>query len=381
MKTILHINSYYSNSGFYTDFYNALNPNKYHNIIYVPVQKKFRRKKYDTYAELILSQTFNKFDRLFFLPKIIKTIKDAESKIDFLKVDLIHSHSLFANGLVAYYISKKYKIPMVSAFRNTDFNVFIKKIPFFKLIAFKLINYSSKIIFISPSYHKKLLRTFKNPSKKAVINSKSMVIPNGINKFWLEEQQEKSSKSISSEKKVKLLQVGDINKNKNIINSLKAINYLNNQFCDRYQISFIGKILSKRIKNLIHKNPYATHIDFLPKEKLKSEYNNHDIFMLPSINETFGIVYIESLSQGIPVIYSKDQGVDGFFDHVKVGEKVNPNSAISIAKAIIKISSSYNLYQWPNKTLLENFNWNNIAKKYESMYGEILNDSILCWLN
>lgn len=374
MKTILHINSYYSTSGFYTDFYNAINPEKYNNIVYVPIQKKIEKKNYDIYAELIFSQTFNKLDRLLFWPKIIKTIKDAESKFDFEKIDLIHSHSLFANGLVAYYLSKKYEIPIISAFRNTDYNVFIKKIPFFKSIAFKLINYSSKTISISPSYEKKLLSTFKNPKKRAIINEKSVVIPNGVNKFWLVEHQEKSSKSISSEKKIMLLQVGNINKNKNISNSLKAVNYLNEQFCDKYQINFIGKILSKRLKNLIQNNPYASHIDFLPRDNLKTEYKKHDIFLLPSINETFGIVYIEALSQGIPIIYSKDQGVDGFFDHLSVGEKVNPNSTISIANAIMKISSSYDLYQWTNKTLLESFNWNNIAKKYESIYSEILND-------
>lgn len=374
MKTILHINSYYSTSGFYTDFYNAINPEKYNNIVYVPIQKKIEKKNYDIYAELIFSQTFNKLDRLLFWPKIIKTIKDAESKFDFEKIDLIHSHSLFANGLVAYYLSKKYEIPIISAFRNTDYNVFIKKIPFFKSIAFKLINYSSKTISISPSYEKKLLSTFKNPKKRAIINEKSVVIPNGVNKFWLVEHQEKSPKSISSEKKIMLLQVGNINKNKNISNSLKAVNYLNEQFCDKYQINFIGKILSKRLKNLIQNNPYASHIDFLPRDNLKTEYKKHDIFLLPSINETFGIVYIEALSQGIPIIYSKDQGVDGFFDHLSVGEKVNPNSTISIANAIMKISSSYDLYQWTNKTLLESFNWNNIAKKYESIYSEILND-------
>ena len=40
---------------------------------------------------------------------------------------------------------------------------------------------------------------------------------------------------------------------------------------------------------------------------------------MPSRYETFGLVYGEAMSQGLPIIYSKGQGVDGYFKEGTVG--------------------------------------------------------------
>ena len=49
------------------------------------------------------------------------------------------------------------------------------------------------------------------------------------------------------------------------------------------------------------------------------------VFAMPSIFETFGLVYLEALSQNLPVVYTKGQGIDGMFDNT-VGIGVDPLS-------------------------------------------------------
>jgi glycosyltransferase involved in cell wall biosynthesis len=60
----------------------------------------------------------------------------------------------------------------------------------------------------------------------------------------------------------------------------------------------------------------------MPKEKLLNNYRNSDIFIMPSYNETFGLVYIEAMSQGLPIIYTQNEGVDGYFKEGSVGYSV-----------------------------------------------------------
>lgn len=40
---------------------------------------------------------------------------------------------------------------------------------------------------------------------------------------------------------------------------------------------------------------------------------------MPSHKETFGLVYAEAMSQGLPIIYTKNQGFDGQFPDGYVG--------------------------------------------------------------
>ena len=42
--------------------------------------------------------------------------------------------------------------------------------------------------------------------------------------------------------------------------------------------------------------------------------NGYTALVLPTLRETFGMVYIEALFAGVPILYSQDRGVDGFFD-------------------------------------------------------------------
>ena len=54
-----------------------------------------------------------------------------------------------------------------------------------------------------------------------------------------------------------------------------------------------------------------------------------------SIMETFGLVYAEAMSQGLPIIYTKGQGFDEQFDEGKVGYHADCFNIEEIVKRII----------------------------------------------
>ena len=95
------------------------------------------------------------------------------------------------------------------------------------------------------------------------------------------------------------------------------------------------------------------------------------MFAMPSIHETFGLVYIESLTQHLAVVYTKDQGIDGLLDE-RVGEKVNALSISSIKAAIARILNNRSQYKAGEVVDFTVFDWGRIADKYREIYKDCL---------
>src|SRR5690606_32772754 len=56
----------------------------------------------------------------------IQKSKKQGNNIDFSEIKMIHAHTWYSDGGVAYLLSKKYNIPYITAVRNTDLNVHYK---------------------------------------------------------------------------------------------------------------------------------------------------------------------------------------------------------------------------------------------------------------
>src|SRR5690606_12599042 len=66
-----------------------------------------------------VSYCYNKRDRAFFYLKHHKIKKELLNNYNIKKFDILHAHSLFSNGYIAYTAYKKHKIPYVVAVRST----------------------------------------------------------------------------------------------------------------------------------------------------------------------------------------------------------------------------------------------------------------------
>ena len=73
---------------------------------------------------------------------------------------------------------------------------------------------------------------------------------------------------------------------------------------------------------------------------------------MPSFTESFGLVYAEAMSQGLPVIYSKGQGFDNQFPEGMVGVHVSAYDAHDVAEGIEKVVN--NFYQMTQNTVSGN---------------------------
>ena len=83
--------------------------------------------------------------------------------------------------------------------------------------------------------------------------------------------------------------------------------------------------MEDKVLALVQQNPETLAYlgKIYEKDKLQAVYAQNSIFAMPSLAETFGLVYVEAMSQGLSVLYTKGEGIDGLFEE-HIGEAVTP---------------------------------------------------------
>ncbi|BAB76937.1 glycosyltransferase [Anabaena sp. FACHB-709] len=81
----------------------------------------------------------------------------------------------------------------------------------------------------------------------------------------------------------------------------------------------------------------VTLAGFVPDEQLCDYYNLCDVFAMPSKREGFGIVYLEALACGKPVLGGNQDGANDALCHGELGALVDPDNVEEIALTLIQI--------------------------------------------
>lgn len=367
---ILNINSYYYSSTVHRQLQEALYAKGIDSLTYVPLAKGYKAREECRYGDekyVQTSECYNRKDRYIFHVKHNKILKDLEQKMDLKCFNCLHAHSLFSNGYVAMKIKKKYGIPYIVAVRDTDLNTFFKYMLFLRRTGIKILKEADKIVFLSASYRDSTLHNYIPKNFRTEFFAKSVVIPNGIDDYWIDNRG--PIKRIPSNKTLKLIYAGAVSKRKNIGATVKAAKILN---AEKHDVVYtvVGKRVDQSSFDQIKGSSCTRYVEPVSKEKLLQIYRENDIFVMPSITETFGLTYAEAMSQGLPVIYSKGQGFDGQFEDGKVGYRVDCHDSHEIAEKIKAILNDYETISQNAINGVEKFRWRLIAEKYNEIYCE-----------
>lgn len=382
---ILHISNDFGGTEVYRNLYQHLDCIGVKQTIFVPLNPRvsYRKGNHDFIfktkgSKIVYSHSQKWYHRYLYEAKILGVVRDAEKMVDLKDVSLIHAGTLCMNGAVAYEISKKRKIPYLVSVRNTDINAYFKKMWWKKKYFNSILIDANNVIFISPQYKKDCFNLHFDKSIVNRIERKTKVIPNGVDSFYLQNRKI-TPKSLNSP--IELVFAGGYKNNKNLLRLIQAVEVLKGK---NYNVSLtaIGRSLpnrktsSKYVESLdraAEGKDYINLINYKEKEELCEAYKRVNIFVMASIHETFGLSYVEALSQGLPIVYTKGQGFDGFYEEGKVGFGVNALDVENIAEGIENVINNYsNLVQ--NVTSLPlstSFDWEEIAKKYYYLYTSI----------
>lgn len=370
---VLQVCSYYYSSLIYKNLFSALETQGLDEDVYVFTSKM--PTSFEQLPNLTVSRCFNEPDRVIFWVKHKKVYDDFKLKMADGGYDLLHAHSLLSNGYIAWRHFQDTGTPYVATVRNSDLFVLPKFNPFLKDVAYDILRDAQKVIFISEAYRTYTLNRFVPQDMRDDLEAKSLVLPNGIDRAFLEPVYSGEKAAFPP---VKLLYTGRVaDPNKNVKTLIHAADLLNAQDIPT-ELTLLGSgrnartLEGARIRRMVSDRPYVFWKDKMPLEDVKKAMQAHHIVAMASKLETFGLVYAEGMSQGCPVIYTAGQGFDGQYAQGEVGFAVHHNDLDQITQAVKAIMADYEAMSSRALHHSRRYDWNHIAGKYLSLYEEVV---------
>lgn len=368
---VLHICNDFTGSKVHSNLYNQLDRIGMEQIVYTYFRKKENDGKncFDANNTVFIYSTVLKpKHRIIYHQKISAVYGDLLKKINPKEITVSHATTLFSDGAIAYKLYKNYGIPYVVTVRKTDISEFLAVAPHTWNMGVNVLKNASKICFISKAPKEKFCRHFLIKRILAEIEDKFVIQPNGIDNYWLDNiRQDRATPN------KQVLYVGKFDFNKNVLRLVDAVVTLRKKYPD-ITLHLVGgggereKAVVERVNR--HSDILVYHGPVYDKDALKAIYRGCSIFAMPSIHETFGLVYIEALSQGLAVLFTKGQGIDGLLDPL-VGESVNAFSKKSISEALSKLIDCRENYNTAGMVDYKQFSWDIIAERYAEMYKSV----------
>ena len=300
-------------------------------------------------------------------------------EISRFKLDIAHAHSPFGLGFLAKYISERQLIPLIYT-HHTHYpeytKIYLKEkifLPYLaKIYTAWFSNLSHAIIAPSPKM-KKLLRDY-GVKKSVPIN----ILPTGIDleifqKSLKNRQTLRKKLKISSETKV-ILSVSRIAKEKNIEFLLKAFVEILNKKKDILFLLVGGGPFLEQAKKMAQNLKIDKNIIFtgnVPSKEVPSYYQASDVFVFASLTDTQGIVLLEALSCGLPIVALKDDAFTGVVLNHKNGFLVSKHTPRVFAKKVINLLDDALLYKKFSDAatkIVEKFSDKNLAKDLIEIY-------------
>ncbi|SFH87309.1 glycosyltransferase [Pisciglobus halotolerans] len=227
--------------------------------------------------------------------KVNNYLKEKDFKYDIILTDFLNPSLIIGKKL---YKETNNNVKLYSILHATDFsylnNNFLRGYFIRNLKAIDGIGFRSE-------------QQYKIFSNKYFTPATNFLITSGLPKKYLEE-------NINPRKKIKkIITVSRLIKRKNIDTIIQALYHLNKNG-ENIFLEIIGEGPEENnLKSLITKLDlweYCAFINKLPRDKIIEKMNKSDCFILVSDRETFGMTYVEAMSQGCITIGSKGEGID-----------------------------------------------------------------------
>ncbi len=310
---------------------------------------------------------------------------------EIMNFDVIHLHGLTMIGFLVHRYAKKYDIPYLLQGHGSLFFKMRGKVSFSPngIISIKKMNLIKKArntLFERPTLHSAskfiaLTKTEAEQCKKIDIDEEKIeIIPNGINLSEYDILPEKGmfrKKYLLGENEKLILYLGRIHRIKGLDLLVKAFAGLLKEF-DNARLVIVGPddgFLST-LKNLVQDLKIGDKVLFTgllyERDKLEA-YVDADVYVLPSMYETFPSTVLEAWACGTPVITTDRCGIADIVS--KVGFVVKYDIE-QIQNAIFEILSDDKLRKKFGakglKLVEEEFSWNTVIRKIETLYETVL---------
>lgn len=305
----------------------------------------------------------------FIIAELLYTCQIIHAK----RPEIIHTHWLIPQGLIGALLHRFIKIPHIATIHGSDLNI-LKKYSLLYPIG-RFITHNSSIITVNSNYMKQQLIAVSPDCEKEI-----HVIPMGINPDQFSVNLHTDMKKLHRSEYL-ILSVGRLIDWKGTIFLIKALPLVLEKYPNsKLIIAGTGPEL-EFLKNQASELGLQNRIEFLgliPPSDLLSYYKSADVFVLPSINlkgktEGLGVVLLEAMAAGCPVIGSAVGGIPDIIKNGENGFLVSEKDPIAIAEKIILLLSDTVLTDQFRKagkeTVQSRFSWDVISREFLDIYS------------
>jgi len=283
-----------------------------------------------------------------------------------ISFDIIHAHFIHYAGAVGAKLKEKYKKPLIVT-SHEDHDFFIEQIK------------SKRSIFVY-SAADKILRVNKRDLNElyavGVDKDKLGHIPNAFDKYRfypIDKVRCRKNLSLPNDKIV-LLNVANLETYKGHEYLIKAISNVvsknNDVLCFIVGNGSLKGKLQKLINNL-NLNKYVKLLGEKPHDEIPLWMNACDLFVLPSLSESFGVVQIEAMACGKPVVATRNGGSEEIIVNEKLGYLVEPKNPDEMADKILLALNK----KWDKEYILnyaKRFSSDEIAREILKVYEKVM---------
>ena len=279
-----------------------------------------------------------------YLPKTPLMFKSFNKRMDKLykeiiknegKVDIIHAHSAFWGGIAAAYLSEKYNIPLVlTEHSSLKYAKYAKES--YKKYIFESYEKADCLIAVGNGLKKELQEYVNRPIE---------VIHNMVDLQLFHIDENIQDRNLESEREFKFFSCGFLEEGKGMDCLIRAFTKAFKGENVTLRIGADGS-LKQALKKLIEELNMDNQIKLLgalSREEVSKEMKACDVFALASEHETFGVVYIEALACGKPVIGADNGGAEDIIKKYN-GIIAKKKNIEDLVKALRLIKENYNIY-------------------------------------
>ena len=288
-------------------------------------------------------------------------------------IDIVHiqaSGGIFAfiPAIVGSLTSRILKKPNIITFHYSQTANFVKK---YKEIFRFALKCCDKLILVSPGQERVIIDYFPQ------YRSKVTVIGNGYNPdvyYPLNKVKCRSELGIPLDKYV-LFNISNLTPTKGHKYLIKACSQLQMERDDFLcYIAGRGEMKEELLQQIkrSQSEKKIKLIGYLKEEDVKKWISASDLFVFPSLAESFGIVIIEALACGLPVIATINGGSESIVINENIGFLCPRENSNCLKEKIVKGLEK----KWDRSIILntaKTYTWNNIATKTKDIYKSFLN--------
>ncbi len=303
---------------------------------------------------------------------------------DGVEYDLIHSH-YWLSGLVGRIVQQWWNVPHMIMFHTlgaikNKINIGVPEPDF------RICNETALV----QSCHKIVAATIKEKHDfiqhyNAVPETIS-VVPCGVNQDLFQPMDRKIAREhlgLGINDKI-ILYVGRVEPLKGLGRLIQTVSHLKNQVAAKLIIAGgddLDQPEMKQVTGLVRQLGVEDLVTFagrVDQINLPYYYNAADALVIASLYESFGLVALEALSCGTPVVSTAVGGMKTVVRPGETGYLVSDDTVKSMGKCIYDILSNPEFYQARSLTIrnsISRFSWSNIAKALIEEYRSLLSDN------